>query len=198
MLLTNFLKQHPEKTHIIFDFDETIFRLLLPWDKCWEGIEKQLHELDRELITGYRDGSISWAKMQNSYIKKHKENAWNLIYKNNVEFEMGFLMGVEVFDELKDFIKANTTLTLYIWSSNTEEVISRVLKEYKIEQKFKKILSRTTLKMLKPDIEGFDRIYNSKIQKQNYLFVGDSIYDQQVAIKSGIDFYRIDFFNPIS
>jgi len=37
-------------------------------------------------------------------------------------------------------------------------------------------------------------LYDPKIPKENYLFIGDSKSDREVAKKLGIDFYFVDFF----
>ena len=44
-LLKKYIIDH-KKTHLIFDFDKTLFELILDWDKYFEDIEKELIIID--------------------------------------------------------------------------------------------------------------------------------------------------------
>lgn len=191
MSLDEFLKLNPHKTHLIFDFDDTIFRLLLPWEKCLIFAEKELRKLDKELLEKYYKGEINLNDLQNEYISRFGRLAHELFYKNNLKFETEFLTGVLVNEELKKFLSKSKKHTVFIWSSNTYEVIEKVLIDHGLLEKFKKIMTRSNLKFLKPHTEAFEEIYDSKTPKDSYLFIGDSSSDEKAAKNSGIDFFKV-------
>ena len=196
MTLAEYLKTEG-KTHLIFDFDETIFKLLLPWDKGLIYAEEQLINLDKSIYERYFLGKIDLNKAQNEYISKFGKKAWDLIYKNNLRFETEYYQGVEVNQELVDFIK-KSKYKMFIWSANTKKIIEKVLKEYKLLDKFKKIVARDDVNLLKPNPEGFSKIYDPKVAKEKYVFIGDSLNDKLAAQKAGIDLYLIDYFTKKS
>ncbi|MBI3103343.1 HAD-IA family hydrolase [Candidatus Daviesbacteria bacterium] len=193
MSIKDYLKKNP-KTHLIFDFDETIFKLLLPWEKVLVYIENELIKLDQSIYQKYMLGKIDLNTLQNEYVSKFGKKARDLIYKNNLKFEKGHYKGVEVNPEILDFISKTDKYQIFIWSANTSEIIVRVLKEYKLLNKFKKIISRDDVNLLKPDPEGFTKIYDPQIDKEKYLFVGDSLNDKLAAQNAGVDFYLADHF----
>ena len=60
-----------KKTHLIFDFDETLFFLQLPWEKCLELIQEELIAMDNDLYNSYLSMRITWASLQNEYVSKY-------------------------------------------------------------------------------------------------------------------------------
>lgn len=190
MKLEQYLAVH-KKTHIIFDFDETLFYLLLPWEKCFSLIQDDLVKLDKSFLSLSQG---SWSSLQNQLIARFGDTARELIIKNNTAFEMNELRGVEVNNELIPFILSNKEYTFSIWSSNTKPVIEKVLKEHKVYDKFEHIVTRTDVAMLKPHPEGFSLLYDPQINKENYLMVGDSQHDFHAAKSAGIDFLEVNYF----
>lgn len=91
----------------------------------------------------------------------------------------------------------NKSYEIFLWSSNTYEVIEKVLREHGLLKKFKKFMTRSNLKFLKPNIEAFDAIYDPKISKKNYLFIGDSLSDEIAAKNCGIEFFKVEFTAPL-
>ncbi len=191
MSLVDFLKLHPRKTHLIFDFDETLFTLLLPWEKCLFPIADKLEKLDTGLLKKYYRDEIHLNDLQNEYVQKFGEPVRKLFYDNNVKFETESLTGVLVNRNLKQFLINNKSYEIFIWSSNTHEIIEIVLRKHRLLKKFKKIMTRSNLKFLKPDTEAFEAIYDLKVPKSSYLFIGDSLSDEIAAKNSGIDFFKV-------
>src|SRR3989344_7011500 len=190
MTLPDYLKTS-EKTHLIFDFDETLIKLILPWEKAIEKIRKELASLDETICKDYEQGKIPFSLLQNKYVSLFGKKALDLLIKNEIEFEKNCLEGVIVNKELIDFVKNLSGRELLIWSSNTKPTINKFLRERKVFEKFKKIVSREDVKLLKPEIDGFNLLYDSKVSKKNYLFIGDSKFDRVAAKSAGIDFYFV-------
>jgi len=191
MDLKNYLKNH-KKTHLIFDLDETILELILPWDRWEEGIKEELRKIDPQILKEYQSRTINLNEMQNTYISKYP-NAKDMLVKNAIKFELENLKDIRINQELVNFIKEAKSYQIFLWTSNTSQTAKNILKKVKILEKFTKIISCEDVKLLKPETDGFDLIWDGKTPKQNYLFVGDSLDDKIVAQKTGIDFYQITF-----
>lgn len=193
MKLTDYLKTS-KKTHLIFDFDETMLQLVLPWEDVLKNIKKEIVPLDKKTYEDYGQGKISYSSLQNKYVKRFGKKILDVFNKNTKEFEKVKLKGVNLNHELMDFIKNLSGYEMFIWSSNTRSTIERLLKNYGIYKKFKKIVCREDVEFVKPEIDGFDLFHNKKTPKEKYLFIGDSMNDKLAAEKIGIDFYFVDFF----
>jgi HAD superfamily hydrolase (TIGR01549 family) len=190
--LDKYLKENL-KTHLIFDFDETIVKLLLPWDRAVIRIEEDISKLDPTIINDYKNRKISYAMLQNLYVEKYNDLALNLILKNNPAFETEELQGYLKNDGIIDFIKENNYKN-FIWSSNTKFVIEKILEDLNILNKFSKIITREDVKFLKPSLDGFKVIDDKVTPVKNYLFIGDSWNDKDAAKQLNIDYYQEDFF----
>lgn len=192
--LKKYLKSH-KKTHLIFDFDETIIKLVLPWDKAISRIKDDLILLDPEPADQYLQNKISFNNLQNSYILKFGDKALKLFIKNNAEFESEDLKDYLRNEKMINFLKELKNYEIAIWSSNMKSTIKKILNELKALKKFSKIVSREDVKLLKPHPEGFDRIKVGNLPMSSYLLIGDSKSDKEAAEKLGIDFYLEDYFN---
>lgn len=194
MDLKAYLKNHP-KTDLIFDLDETLVWLILPWEK-WEGeIEEKLKKLDSQILSDYQKGKIHLNQMQNAYVQKSSK-ALDSIIKNNEKFEKDNLNGIKVNQKIVDFIKEATGYRLYIWSANSKKTVEHALAKVGILKKFEKLVTRDDVGLLKPETEGFDLIWDKKTSKSKYLFIGDSANDKKVSERVGIDFYQEKYFSP--
>ncbi len=192
MNLEDYIKEH-KKQHIIFDLDETLFELVLPWSDWENDIEQQLKSIDPEILDEYKKGTIDLNGLQNAYVSKYPQTL-DLLIQHNVNFETKNLSGATPNLDLINFIKNSTELDFYIWTSNTRAVAEKVLAENQILPKFKKIVTRDDVALLKPEIEGFWKIYKNDQPKSEYLFVGDSNSDRIAAKDVGIDFFLVDYF----
>lgn len=194
MSLDNYLKTS-EKTHLIFDFDETLIKLILPWKNAFEGIEKELSLWNKKRYQKYHENKISFPLFQNKFVREFGDKALRLLIKNNIEFETQKLEGIIPNEDLLKFVKNLSGYELFIWSSNTFPTVEKNLKKQGIFHKFGKIVSRENVELLKPEIDGFRLLYDPKIPKERYLFIGDSMNDRLAAEKAGIDFFLVDFFH---
>lgn len=191
MRFEDYLKEN-KKTHLIFDFDETLFNLILPWNLCHKDVMQQLKKLDKSLVEGYFSGKINLSLFENSFVSKFPQTR-EIFIKSRIKFETEHLEDVVENKELVEFIRTHDC-KYYIWSANTKEVIVSILKKAGIFEKFEKIITRDDLIMIKPDPEGFYKIYDNKTPLEAYLFVGNSKFDREAAEKVGIDFFLIDYF----
>jgi len=192
MRLEDFLITH-KKPYLIFDFDETLFELVLPWENWEKDIESDLANIDAKIIRAYRIGAITLSELQNEYVAKDSK-ALELLINHNIHFETTYLKNVLRNEELVKFIKETKGYKLYLWTSNTKSVVENVMEENHVLHKFDKIITRDDVKMLKPNTEGFYKIYDEKIPKSEYLLIGDSDSDKDAAESVGIDFFLVDYF----
>ena len=193
MILQEYIIKN-KKTHLIFDFDETLFFLQLPWEKCLELIEEELIAMDNDLYSSYLSMRITWASLQNEYVGKYGQKAKELIIKNNTQFETENLLGVDINYDLVRFMKDVQNIEFNLWSSNTKDTIYPVLQQHHLYQKFTYIITRNDVDLLKPHAEGFEKIYNKDISKEKYLMIGDSSADMLAAKNAGIDFFKVQYF----
>jgi HAD superfamily hydrolase (TIGR01549 family) len=184
-----------EKTHLIFDFDETIVKLLLPWDKVLDKISEKLVVLDKITYESFKKKEISVNQLENEYIVKFGDKARKIIINSRTLFEEESLQGYLRNDAIVDFIRNDTKYRMFIWSSNTKPTIKKILQKLGILNKFQVIVGMEDVFLSKPYIDGFKKLYEKKIPKNKYLFIGDSKNDQKTADEIGIDFYLDDCFN---
>lgn len=189
-----FIDLYPNKTHLIIDFDKTLFRLHLPWGECLEPIREQLLGWNPQYYHLFRKGEIRLSILQNNYIKEFGDQARRLFIKNNTRFEEEELEDFDENEELLEFVAKNERLNLYIWSSNTRPTITRILKDYNLLDGFEILVTRTDVKFIKPNPEGFELIYDSTVSKERYLMLGDSVHDQEACEQAGINFHKIEYF----
>ena len=193
MTLDDHLKTS-KKTHLIFDFDGTLLKLVLPLEKAIGNIEMELTALDDKPYREYHEKGSPFSLLQNYYVDKFGEKALKTLVKNEIEFETGNLRGAIPNQELLSTIKKLSGYELFIWSSNTKPTVEGLLKKHGIFNKFKRIITRENVKFLKPEIDGFRLLYDPKVPKASYLFIGDSEFDKLAAKKAEVDFYFVDFF----
>ncbi len=186
---------YPNKTHLIIDFDKTLFHLDLPWDIVLEPIKKQLIEWNPKYYKKYIDKEMRLSLVINNYVKEFGDAAKNLFIKNNTRFEQEKLRGYYKNPELINMIVKLNKKQLYIWSSNTQPTITQILKDHNLFDKFEFLVTRTNVKFIKPNPEGFKLIYDPKTNKDKYLMLGDSVHDQDACEIIGIDFHKIEYFD---
>ncbi len=67
-----------------------------------------------------------------------------------------------------------------IVTNTSREAANRILTTHKLKALFDVVVTRNDVKRLKPDPEGV-RLALKKLRKQQFVFVGDSVHDSQVA-----------------
>jgi len=193
MDLVKYLNQK-EKTHIIFDFDYTLFRMVIPWEKWERKIEKDLRLLDQNIINDYKAGKINLSELQNLYVTRFGDSINKKIIAHNSWFETRHAQKFIPNKELLRLIPSLSKYNNFIWSSNTKYNLHKVLKKYGIYNIFKKIVTRNDVNLVKPYDDGFRLIHDEKTPIYKYLFVGDSGSDKQAAKNLKMDFHLINYF----
>ncbi len=181
--------EEKNKTHLIFDFDETIAMLILPWSEWFKDVAQPITKKEPELK------DKAYAQIHNQYVQKQGKTALLHIRELNEKFETEKLKGLEVNLEAVSFIMNNPQYKYYIWSSNSKKTVERALKKLEIFKRFKKIITRGDSTFIKPNPDGFGLIKDKNIPKNKYLLVGNSFADENAAKAIGIDFYKISYFD---
>lgn len=192
MDLKNYLKTG-KKTHLIFDLDETLAHIILPWDIWEKDIEEKLKKVDLNILRDYKNHKINLSQLENLYVSKHPQTL-DLMIKNSKKFESENLQDIRINHELVDFIKTSKNYHIFLWTGQHSNTVKTVLKKLGILEKFEKMATRNNVKLLKPETDGFKLIYDGKTEKSKYLFIGNSWYDRKAANAVGIDFYQEDYF----
>jgi len=195
MNLEEYLKKNPKK-FLIFDLDETILKLRLPWSEYLEPIKEKLASIDADILDRRYKKEISLSELQNEYAKKDNEMV-SFLKSYNQSFESQ-LPGYDANPAIIDFIKNDTSHTLFIWSSNCAPTVKKVLTEESILGKFITLVTRTDVDLIKPNPEGFSHIYKEGTDLKDYLFIGDNIADKKASESVGIDFFEVNYFRLIA
>ncbi len=177
-----------DKTHLIFDLDETILELVLPWKEWEKRIQKELEKIDPSVLADYKSRKLSLNEMQNKYARMGYKK---LLDSHNHNWEKDLLKEIINNEKLIEFIKKVHGFKLYIWTSNSQNIARYALEKAGILDKFDKIVSCESVEQLKPEDEGFYKIWDRKTPKEDYLFIGDSKNDETAAQKAGLDFINI-------
>ena len=183
--LEQLLAEKPKK-YLIFDFDETIFTLDLPWHVYYEEMARRLRELDPSLPE-----SKSINTFENHAVKKLGESAVQVRHQYSTEFESNHLNGVEELTDLTAFIRLHQAdYIFYIWSSNMRTTIEPILEKNKMLSIFKQLVTKGDVSLTKPYPDGFKLIFDPASQdKSEWLMIGNSLNDKGAAEEAGIDYW---------
>ena len=193
MSLTQYLNKNSKK-HLIFDFDGTLFNMVIDWYIFRAQLREILQDLDSVLAEEhkpYKSGGMD--RTINVAIKKYGDVARDKIFELQQKFEVEYIKKLMPNDELIEFIrKHGSKYHLSIWSNNHMPIITKALTESRINDKFETIASRETYKLSKPEPDGFQVIFDPQLHaKSEFLFIGNSDNDAGAAKAVGIDFYKI-------
>ena len=190
MKLEEYLALYPKK-HIIFDLDRTLAHLLIDW-MAFGDIFSVVATFDKPLSKE----TIPFHELANRAIQKHGEMAQKAICEFNETYELSHYGGYTPNDELLTFIRKNQkTYPFYLWTSNARKTIQDFLQKESFITTFKTIVTREDVYFIKPNGEGFKKIYIPGTELSDYLMVGDSVVDEGGAKDAGIDFFKIDYFS---
>jgi len=185
------IKHH--KTHLIFDFDGTLAYAKFPWKQWGVEVRDELRALDAELWDAHEYRGSGPA--QNEFVKRHGEAALTVLQRHNAVFEMRYRDAVVRNNALlREVAQFRDSYQLFMWTSNTRQLIDWVLADNNMADWFEKIVTRNDVRFLKPSPEGFALIHDPTVPKENYVLVGDSSHDRGAAEAAGIAFYYTDDF----
>ena len=202
MQLSNYLAKNPKK-YLIFDFDETLFKLHLPWDIFRKKLHRFFVKIDPRLYEKLHQRMSSFS-MTNHFIKKHGVVVLQKNLRMSGEFESKLLTGVSTNPKLINWVKNNADqYELFIWSSNIKTTIEKILAEHELSGVFEQVVAKDSVNFFKPDPDGFAQILakaqetDEQAQLDEFLMIGDSAADEGAAKAVGIDFFLVDFFKSI-
>ena len=182
------------KNHLIFDFDETIAKLVIDWTDWHIGVHKILQKYEPEHKL-HPHGEYLFV---NQFIRKYGIQVSQEIENFSQAYELQSLKSVKPNPEIIDLIyqmSERPEKKLFIYSSNSKKTIDLGLQKIGLDSTiFAQIVTRTEVSLIKPDPEGFYLIYDETVPKEKYLMIGDSSSDEGVAEAAGIDFWRVEYF----
>lgn len=170
--------------HIIFDFDETIATLKMDWNGWFFGMAAIYKKYDSAFI----DGDIE--NLQNDFYKKYNPDIKKECDTFSAEYENKHVEGIFPVKQSIDLIKY-LDKNLYVWSSNYSGTVNRFLYELSIINKFKVIVGREMVELLKPEPNGFNKYFKNLGEKKEFLFIGNSKHDSGAAKNCGIKYLDV-------
>jgi FMN phosphatase YigB (HAD superfamily) len=181
--------------NLIFDLDQTITHLLLPWDEWKQQLLVELSPQQREQI---RDKlwaeRLTWAPAINALIEQDRA------------------LGKKLIDISRDFEARHPNHTPYpalvaalpglkksghqllLWTNNNRPTAKRVLTELGVLDLFSKLVTREDSVFIKPHLAAWHLIKQDDQPLSSYLYIGDSQNDRRAAGAASIDFFQIKFF----
>jgi phosphoglycolate phosphatase-like HAD superfamily hydrolase len=186
--LRSYLAENPKKC-LVFDFDETIFTLELPWETYFAELRRRLYKLDESLAE--IDGI---AQFENEAVRRLGAKARAIRDEYSAFFEREYLSEVIEHQDLTDFIRnERENYTYFLWSSNMSSTIEPELARTKLLPLFAQLICKDSVSLIKPDPEGFAQIFDeTNFQRKEYLMIGNSHHDKAAAEAAGIDFFLVE------
>lgn len=186
-----FLKVNPKKV-LIFDFDETLYRLKLPWLPFKAELKNLCLEIDQEIVKNF-DGELM-IHLADQVIDKHGDEARKKIFDFCERYEAKNNFDVDINEDLvKWVVDHSLDYKMVIWSSNMSNTVNQVLINHNVIEFFSLVVGKEDVKRHKPYVDGFDIIYDYYGGEVNdYLLVGDSNSDKGAAENLGMDFLKVE------
>lgn len=180
---------------VIFDLDETLARVEVPWEEWNRWLvedfpDDDLKPLFRETFARerYVPGTVLNQQLARVDMKEFIRRA--------TEYEEAHYQGHTPNERLAALVPqlSNAGLRFYLWTNNTRPTAERILEEMGIAEHFQGLVTRTEVEYTKPSSDGWRHIHDGLRPLSEYLFVGDGENDRLVAEAIGIDFFYIGHF----
>lgn len=178
---------------LIFDLDQTITHLQLPWREWRERVLKEFSPEEREHIRRQRRAT-SWAAIINDYTQRDEDLGQKIIaitrgFESSHPDHIPYEALIAALPGLKQ-----AGYRLVLWTNNTRQTAERVLGELGIRNLFSKLATRDDTHFMKPHLAGWQLLKEPDKPSSSYLYIGDSLNDQLAARSAGIDFFQIKHF----
>lgn len=181
-------------THLVLDLDATIAHIHLPWAEGYRSLDARL--------SGNGGTSFHTAIVQENRVFGHVFNEYVRTYPHALptiiewarDFEAvhaGYAPHNDLITTLADM--AADGIWLGLWTSNVRATARYVLSDIGLLSLFSAIATREDVTYIKPDIEGWQHLYDGTPLKE-WLFIGDSSNDRHAAEAVGIDYFNITHF----
>lgn len=180
--------------NLIFDLDETLIELDMPWDIWIKDMASKLPpRQDEKFIQAAYHPDHPCFEILNEQIKIDLSFS-KIVTKSLVDFEQKHLHYIPYL-ELIDAIPAlsKNGRKLYIWSNNSKFGVNKPLEQLGVLQYFSKIITTEDVSFKKPDLEGWQLLKNGDPLK-SFLLIGDSHNDKFSAETIGINYFAIKYF----
>ncbi|WP_457640680.1 HAD family hydrolase [Persephonella sp.] len=169
---------------IVWDFDGTIVKLNVDWNKVKEEILKNYSGL----LNGKKISSINEVIYEIRKYTSDKE-VFNIIEK--YESASGYKPNQKIINIIK-MLKRNRK-TQAILSDNMSSTVKRILREISIYDCFDQIMCKDSVNRYKPDPEGIGKIFKQyNISKSEVVMIGDSWKDKELCNRFGIVFMDVE------
>lgn len=181
--------------NLIFDLDETLTRLDLPWEEWIGQVTGSLPaEAAKKLEQLLEVEGAPWGEVVNEQIVKD-----SVFYDRFIKICQDFESKYFAHTPYDDLVKALPRLKeegcdLFLWTSNTRQTAERALMEMGILQLFTQLLTREDVKLGKPHGEGWKQFVFANENPDTCLMIGDSQNDALAAQAGSIAYYKISFF----
>jgi FMN phosphatase YigB (HAD superfamily) len=204
MPLTEYLATHPEKKFLIFDFDETLFHIHLPWGVYKDRKNEILKAFD-EALYEEKAREDQDEDLVNIFIAQHGEAIRKPLRDWSLEFETEYLIAFHPNVQLLSWLEQHREeYRFFIWSNNCTPTIERALRDHTMNEWFQEIVGKDKVEFGKPRRDGFELIFDSVVQQQGsepevaeFLMTGNSLQsDKRAAEASGIDFFLHEYSVP--
>lgn len=195
MHLEDYLIQHPKK-YLIFDLDSTIVLLNIDWSSYRRDLFDLVSTFDKPLTQQVPFVPFAGLELTNRAIKKHGDFAKKKIDTFVEQYETSHYSGYTPNTKLLTFIRTHKKEYVYfIWTSNMKKSFEEFMAQENLNNVFSVIVDRGSTPLLKPEINGFSLMFMQGTSLNEYLMIGDSVFDEGAAINAEIDFFKIDYFS---
>ncbi len=175
------------KQILVFDFDETIARIVIDWTAWHTGVADIISQFDPTHICSPGREHLSVNEAVRRFGKSLRDQLWAF----NEAYEVANALGIEINEPLVEFNKTDQKYRKFLYTSNSKIVAARYLAELGIETCFERFCFRDDVALVKPDPDGFWRVlHDTSVPLSRYLMIGDSSSDEGMAKTVGLDFSR--------
>lgn len=189
------LQEYPKK-HIIFDFDETLFRVHPDRSEYKKQIRQEMESIDGKLAGQMRaDGKTRAWDAVDVFTRMYWQQARDKVIAVTAKIESELQKATEKHQELLDFIRENKDrYSFHIRSSNLVQTFKPIIEKEGLLDSMSTLVWKDTIELVKQYPDGFYHIHALHGgEKKDYLMVGnDQERDGGWATRAGIDFFWID------
>jgi len=189
------LVRQKQYRNLIFDLDETLTRLDLPWEEWVEKVTASLSAASaKDFEQILESESAPSGELVNAQILKDPD-----YYERFIRICQDFESKYFAHTPYDDLIKVLPGLKeagcdLFLWTSNTRQTAERALIEMGVLRLFTQLLTREDVRLGKPHTEGWKQFTFADQNPGSCLMIGDSQNDELTAKAHGVAYFKISFF----
>ncbi len=180
---------------IVFDLDETLTVLNLPWQEWIDDVARLLpQKRTAEFLDAVEGRGRPWGAIINEQIAEDPA-FYKAFLTICTAFEQKYFSHTP-YRALAEALPGLKTegRKFYVWTANTRATAERALNEMAIRDLFDGIVAREDVLYGKPDREAWAHILEPNDDLDSVLLVGDSKNDEASAHAAGVAFFKITHF----